>query len=351
MTPAISDLRQYLTTAYGDEELATLCFEYFRDLYENFATGMTKTQKILLLLDHCQRRELLPSLFAALERDRPEQYRRRFAPIVAAPRHAAPPSGLDFRQVFVSHAHEDADFAQRLAADLRTTGWRVWIAPDSIGPGEKWAEAINRGLEECGIFVVALTPAAVASDWVKTETSIAIELAHRHEARFIPLSVADCRLPVLWTAFQRIPFAGRYPAGLTALLATLDGWQAKLSALPAVLTLTSPIHLELVRIPAGEFLMGSDPAVDKDARGDEQSQHRVYLPDFYIGKVPVTNAQFEAFEKATSHRTHAEQLGSGWAWTGSKWAQVKGADWRHPRGPETGIAQKADHPVVAGVVE
>ena len=34
MTPAIPDLRQYLTTAYGDEELAALCADYFRDVQE-----------------------------------------------------------------------------------------------------------------------------------------------------------------------------------------------------------------------------------------------------------------------------------------------------------------------------
>lgn len=48
------------------------------------------------------------------------------------------------------------------------TGWRAWIAPESILPGEKWAPAINRGLEEGGVFVVALTPAAVKPSWVQT---------------------------------------------------------------------------------------------------------------------------------------------------------------------------------------
>ncbi|MFB0534923.1 MAG: SUMF1/EgtB/PvdO family nonheme iron enzyme [Anaerolineae bacterium] len=68
---------------------------------------------------------------------------------------------------------------------------------------------------------------------------------------------------------------------------------------PDVLTLTSPIHLELVRVPAGEFLMGSDPVKDKDADDREQPQHRVYLSEFYIGKTQVTNAQYAAFVKAT----------------------------------------------------
>jgi formylglycine-generating enzyme required for sulfatase activity len=70
---------------------------------------------------------------------------------------------------------------------------------------------------------------------------------------------------------------------------------------PDVLTLTSPIQLELVRVPAGEFLMGSDPAKDKDAGDNEQPQHRVYVSEFYIGKYPVTKAQYVAFVKATGH--------------------------------------------------
>jgi hypothetical protein len=114
-----ADIRQYLTSSYSDEELITLCADYFRDVYDNFAVGMTKTAKIQLLLDHCQRRDLMPNLLAALERDRPEQYRNRFGPAVVEPSPATAPPGRDPRQIFISHAHEDAEFAHRLAADLR----------------------------------------------------------------------------------------------------------------------------------------------------------------------------------------------------------------------------------------
>jgi formylglycine-generating enzyme required for sulfatase activity len=71
---------------------------------------------------------------------------------------------------------------------------------------------------------------------------------------------------------------------------------------PDVLTITSPIHLELVRVPAGEFLMGSDPDNDEEAHSAEQPQHTLDLPEFYIGKYPVTNAQYAAFVEATDHR-------------------------------------------------
>jgi len=51
----------------------------------------------------------------------------------------------------------------------------------------------------------------------------------------------------------------------------------------------------LVRVPAGEFLMGSDPALDPAALAPEQPRHRVSVSEFFIGQYPVTNAQFQTF--------------------------------------------------------
>jgi len=117
---------------------------------------------------------------------------------------------------------------------------------------------------------------------------------------------------------------------------------------PDVLTITSPIHLELVRVPAGEFLMGSDPAKDEDADDHEQPQHRVYVSEFYIGKYPVTNAQFAAFVQDTGYQTIAEKEGWGGIFTVflKKKKEIKGANWQHPRGPKSNITKKDDHPVV-----
>ena len=54
---------------------------------------------------------------------------------------------------------------------------------------------------------------------------------------------------------------------------------------------------ELLRIPAGEFLMGSD-AHDSD----ERPQHSVHLDAYFIAKTPVSNAQYRIFVEATGHR-------------------------------------------------
>ncbi|GAB4529320.1 MAG: hypothetical protein Kow0063_06290 [Anaerolineae bacterium] len=63
-----------------------------------------------------------------------------------------------------------------------------------------------------------------------------------------------------------------------------------------------PLEPELVLIPAGEFLMGSDPEKDGRAYEDEQPQHRVYLPDYHIGRTPVTNAQYAVFVEASGYK-------------------------------------------------
>ena len=54
------------------------------------------------------------------------------------------------------------------------------------------------------------------------------------------------------------------------------------------------IEPELVHVPAGAFYMGSSDW-DKDARESEKPRHRLYLPDYWIGRYPVTNEEYRYF--------------------------------------------------------
>jgi formylglycine-generating enzyme required for sulfatase activity len=51
---------------------------------------------------------------------------------------------------------------------------------------------------------------------------------------------------------------------------------------------------ELVRIPGGEFLMGS-PDSEEERDKNEGPQHPVRVPDFYLGRYPVTNEEYSRF--------------------------------------------------------
>jgi len=102
--------------------------------------------------------------------------------------------------------------------------------------------------------------------------------------------------------------AGDYAIQIGQLHLTLSPDQ--LRSLPVSANTASPLPAtskklpsepEMILIPAGKFLMGSDPARDKDTEDEELPQHTLYLPDYYIAKTPVTHAQYVAFVDATDY--------------------------------------------------
>ena len=118
---------------------------------------------------------------------------------------------------------------------------------------------------------------------------------------------------------------------------------------------------ELATIPAGRAALG-DHFGDGYAGDGEGPVHEVELSAYRIGTTSVTNAAFAAFVDATGHRTLAEVEGYsavfhtdvaatvadvlGHSPATPWWVGVRGADWRHPEGPRSGIEDRADHPVV-----
>jgi len=61
--------------------------------------------------------------------------------------------------------------------------------------------------------------------------------------------------------------------------------------------------LGFVEIPAGPFVIGSDPKKDQYAQDREQPQHMVSLPGFWIARYPVTAAQYRAFVEDSGYQT------------------------------------------------
>ena len=95
----------------------------------------------------------------------------------------------------------------------------------------------------------------------------------------------------------------------------------------------------LIDIPAGKAQLG-DPGGDANEVVETRD-----VPAFRVMRLEVTNAQFGEFVATTEHRTDPQKNGEGYVWWNT-WRLVKGADWKHPHGPESTIAGKSSHPVM-----
>src|ERR1700690_1975640 len=129
----------------------------------------------------------------------------------------------------------------------------------------------------------------------------------------------------------------------------------------------SSVTSRLVHIPGQTAMLGSD-----DHYPEEAPAREVTVGAFWIQPHLVTNAQFAEFADATGFLTVGERpldpvnypgapaenlqpgsmvftrtrgpvdlrhLSQWWTWT-------PGASWRHPVGPHSSVAKRADHPVV-----
>ena len=77
--------------------------------------------------------------------------------------------------------------------------------------------------------------------------------------------------------------------------------QAALGPVRRTVDLGEGVTLELVRVPGGEFVMGS-----ADGPADERPMRRVKIASFWMGRCEVTNAQFARFDP-----DHDSRLESG----------------------------------------
>ena len=130
----------------------------------------------------------------------------------------------------------------------------------------------------------------------------------------------------------------------------------------------APPSPDMVWIPGGTFRMGSDKHYP-----EERPVHRVTVDGFWMDQAPVTNERFARFVEATGHVTFAEIVPRAEDYPGALpdqlfagslvfvkppgrpvnrndftqwWQWRRGADWRHPTGPDSTIAGLANHPVV-----
>lgn len=133
---------------------------------------------------------------------------------------ATSPASSERPTCFLSHAHEDAEFAYRVETVLAKHGIEAWYAPGRIKGGQDWHDAIGDALERCNWFIVVLSPRAVGSTWVSKELKYALN-EPRLVGRIIPLWYRSCEYRKLsWTldSIKIIDFRRRFGSGCQELL-------------------------------------------------------------------------------------------------------------------------------------
>lgn len=124
---------------------------------------------------------------------------------------------------------------------------------------------------------------------------------------------------------------------------------------------------DMVWIPGGVFRMGSDHHYPEEAPA-----HNVRVDGFWMDRHTVTNDEFARFVADTGYVTSAERPADAADYPGADpsmlapasvvfvaphgpvdlrdplrwWQYLAGANWRHPRGPESTLEGLGDHPVV-----
>jgi sulfatase modifying factor 1 len=123
---------------------------------------------------------------------------------------------------------------------------------------------------------------------------------------------------------------------------------------------------DMVSLPGGTYQMGSS------FYPEEEPIHEEWVPAFALDRHAVTNSLFSDFVAVTGYTTVAERTLDPSLYPGAElpsldagslvftatnepvslddwqqwWRWVPGADWQHPRGPDSSIVGKSDHPVV-----
>ncbi|MCB0196690.1 MAG: toll/interleukin-1 receptor domain-containing protein [Anaerolineae bacterium] len=92
MTYNSAAIRKLLQSALSDEDFNMLCYDYFRPVYDQFSTGMSRLQKTQRLIEYCERQGQLDTLLAEVEKINPSQYQQSAASIGVTNSNAATPS-------------------------------------------------------------------------------------------------------------------------------------------------------------------------------------------------------------------------------------------------------------------
>ena len=127
--------------------------------------------------------------------------------------------------VFVSYAHEDADWVRVLAGRLHQAGLEVFLDDWQIVPGDVLVRSLEEGIRTSTAGILVCSPSSVASSWVMQEYAALLTQAVTQGRRLIPVLFEQVELPAflaarVWVDFRHAD-GPTYDVKLTELVRAL----------------------------------------------------------------------------------------------------------------------------------
>lgn len=104
----------------------------------------------------------------------------------------------DSVDVFLSYSTADRRVARQILAAKNANKLRIFLAEDSVDPGDKWDLKIKSALRNCQHFWILATPSSLKSEWVISEWSSAWVL----KKNIVPI-LSGCTNSMLPNRLQR----------------------------------------------------------------------------------------------------------------------------------------------------
>ena len=126
------------------------------------------------------------------------------------------------KTAFLSYAHEDKNFAERIAIELRKAGIDAQIAEWEIKAGDPLIQKIFvEGIPKCDFFLILLSRASARSKWVREELDSAMIKKIEGGTRIIPLIKEKCEIPPLLRALLWADLSADFDGGIRKVVKSI----------------------------------------------------------------------------------------------------------------------------------
>ena len=256
-------------------------------------------------------------------------------------------------RIFLAHAKEDKAKVFELYDRLKQRGYQPWLDKKDLLGGQLWDDEIKKAIDSSDIFIACLSKRSVKKQgYVQKEFRMALQkCGNMPEGKIylIPLRLDDCEIPNLRQREYGLNIRDYQwvdlfePDGFEQLVRSIDhyfpvpkrsdsskldnpnsdeAYFDRLNRLQAAdlevmnrfaqetmmaqamdkgsespkqktIDLGNGVTLEVMCIPGGTFLMGSSEN-EEISLNSEKPQHKVTVPEFWMGKYPLTQAQYSA---------------------------------------------------------